>query len=480
MKKHLLYIFSIIFILAVIIAGSILRRTNLKNNQPDSNDPDANAPQSLSMRQIYQEAANAVNAAQNLVLSVDTSVQTQIGEETFTERSAQALRLTGRGTDSVSSHLSETVTIGTYTITSTQIYTNGTAYLQIEDAGFRSSISSDAYLSGLTPAVLLDASLYDTVTHMETDTGTTLSFNDPKGPEHWALEDDAVLTMAEGKAFLSKENQLTASEYTVIYHHNTATVKKTVRVSVSMEDTTIPTPVEADYISVTDPEAVLLLEKACGYLIQSKSISATSSETILCELNGDTRTKSIELDMYENRDGFAARLRVDISLANSSWGNEPEKESETIQYLNGKCTITNPTGDTDRTITAEELRQSCQNLLLGTILLPSNISDAQINDLGDTLQITFAGNEAFAQSILENISRTLYQDSNIFEQLAPYYSTQALTCYLTIDKHTGMPVASGVSFRGTHSINEYTYLAAYEAEQVYTIASTTAYSNITK
>ena len=476
MKKQLLYILFPTVIFAILLTGIVLRQIN-KHNEQNPNGETANQLQSAIVAE-YKNAIAELKSRQDIRLSIDISTQTQIGTETFQENIDQTLFITGIAEGDLAYDSKETITLGDHTITNQEICKDGIIYFIINNTGFYSNASVSECLNRHTPAATLNADLYQTVTYSKTDSGTTISFLDPIAPESWAVENDAVLTVAEGKAFLNKNNQLTGSEYTVIYHHNTATVTKKVSVSISKADSAVTIPITDDFTAVSNPEAILLLERACGYLMQSNAISAQGTETISCELFGDIRKQTIQLNMFESNDAFSAKIVADTSLTNSSRGDAPFQNKETVRFLNNSCTVITDGTESVKEISAQDMRLTCQNLLLGTILLPADISQVQLTDNGDTLRIDFTPTDSFGQTVLQNISQTLYQKSDIFLELSAYYTTNEITCHLTLDKHTGIPLSSGIHYRGSHSINEYSYATVFEAQQHYTVASATAENDI--
>lgn len=475
MKKQLLYILFPIVILAFLITGIVLRQIGLHKTETPNNEQTS---QQADIVAVYKNAITELKSRYDITLTVKISTQTQIGTETFQENTDQFLYITGIGTDKLAYDSKETITLGNHTITNQEFFADGKVYFIVNKTGFCGDGTAEDYLKRHTPADTLNADLYQTITSSKTDNGTTISFLDPTAPEAWAVEADAVLTVAEGKAFLDKDNLLTGSEYTVIYHHNTATVTKKITVAISKTDSSVTIPVGDGFTFVENPEAILLLERACGYLIQSNAITAAATETMACELFGDTRKQELQLNMFQKDETFSAKILADITLANSSRGDEPIKKQEIVRFLKNTCTITTDGVETTKEISAKDMRSTCQNLLLGTILLPADISQVKLSDLGETLQIDFTPSETFVQNILQNISQTLYQKPDIFQDLTNYYSTKEITCYLTTDKHTGIPLSSGIRYSGTHSINEYSYTTSFEATQLYTVASAKAQDSI--
>jgi hypothetical protein len=81
----------------------------------------------------------------------------------------------------------------------------------------------------------------------------------------------------------------------------------------------------------------------------------------------------------------------------------------------------------------------------------------------------YTANAAFADQMRINALKTLYQDPDILSDQTESYKVDTATCYLKLDKATGLPVASGFCYMGTYQIDTLPYRLEFRADQQYEI-----------
>ena len=97
-----------------------------------------------------------------------------------------------------------------------------------------------------------------------------------------------------------------------------------------------------------------------------------------------------------------------------------------------------------------------------------------------TITIRFNGNEDFAKLISSNACQILYQKPELLNEIAQSSTTKTLTCYLKIDKTSGLPLSAGIEFSGSFEVNQLPYVLSFKADQTYVIPDGTANDIITK
>ena len=68
----------------------------------------------------------------------------------------------------------------------------------------------------------------------------------------------------------------------------------------------------------------------------------------------------------------------------------------------------------------------------------------------------------------------------MLDELAASNTTDVMECYLELDKNSGLPVASGIRYSGTYTIEDVPYQLRFDADQNYDIVCETAIEEINK
>lgn len=429
---------------------------------------------------LYRQAAKAVENAEDMTLRIYSSTKTTVGSESFYENSEQTLNCDGIGTEHMQAIMDETLSMGDYSVFNTEAYADNMAYFTVGEGNFCTPMIAEDYLDRYAPAVLLDSDLYSSITAAYDTESTTITFARPFDMEAWIAEENLTLIEAGGTAVLNKENMLTECTYSVTYSHGEATIKKSYSVKIELGEVSVDTPASEDCIQIQCPDAPLMLERACGYLIQARSVTASIVDSIICEAFGDDRSQITQLSMYGEETDFMAKLGVSVVLVNSSRGGETTQKNELMLFRNGAYTITVDNGEPTKNsaMTAQDMQSTCHNFLIGTVLLPGYISDATITDIGSTYRFDFTTTDDFADAMCRNACNTLYADADLLHTLASFSTTNTLGAYLEINKDTGLPTASGLFYSGTYTIGGNPYLLRYQTDQTYDAASLAAYNDI--
>ena len=455
---------SIAFILCAAIVFMV---SGCKNNS----EPSVSSLDTASVKSLYSKASETVNAATTLTVQVDTAKKTTLGDQTFSENSQHAVNYNGRGSDDVQVSVDGRITIGRKTITHAEQYRDGKIYLTLNGSGFSGVITGADYLARYAPAVPLSMTLYAQAKAESITGGTSLSFTDPTGAEAWALPEDATFLSASASAILNPDNSLVSSTYTVTYTMGTATVTESTTVTVlSIQEANVVSPgEETGYIPLEYPDAPIVTEKASAYLLQATKIQAATVKNITCEAFAINRDQTTALTLSGTDSAFRAELNVDVHQINQSKGGEVTNIQQTELFENGIYTISSNGNEPTKNpaVDMTTMQEYCQNILVSTILLPEHITGASVTETETAYRITFTASQKLAEAICSDVCNTLYGDPNLLDTLASSYNTEAVECYLELDKYTGLPVASGLQHRTTHTIEEISYLLTSQTEQTY-------------
>lgn len=420
---------------------------------------------------IYDNAQAAVSAAQDAVLSISKTLETALADDYYLETTQQTLAYTGKGTNSMRASIAETLDFNGHKVSICEFFANEIGYVTVEDSHFFSQISAQEYCKRFPPAVLLDAQLYENIAGFDTGDGYLVRFQRPTAAESWALDEYSEFIEAMGTAYISYDGMLTRSVYSILYTSGNAVCLLTVTADAELTTPSIAFPADTSvYTPIAYLDGPRMLERASGYLLQADNIRSIYNDSIYFQAFGDERTEAKTL--HTLHDGsWSAKVDSDVTLANDSRVGQAAVFTQSELFTQGIYFVsadgTEPTPDPE--ITESAMRTYCQDLLLGTIMLPRYINGAELSETESTLRVTFTANDAFVQQIASTACQTLYQEPEMLNELAQKSTTDALQCYLELDKNTGLPVASGISYNGTYTIEGLPYQLLFQADQTYTI-----------
>jgi hypothetical protein len=433
-------------------------------------------------KELYEEALPTVSEAQDMTLNISKTQEITVGSEVFLETSQQKLAYTGLGTEDIRASVTETLSIDDFSVNISEIYYNGTGYVSINDSRFFSSISKEDYLKRFAPAQLLDPALYGIIDGIDNGYGYVINFSQPAAAEAWALSEDGLFVDAKGSAYVNYDGQLTKSIYNLTYNRGKIQFKMTyvVDVALSSDEISIPNN-RKSYISIDYLDGPRMLEHASGYLLQAANISAHYTDSIYFQAFGDARTQDITLHTAKG-ESFSALVQTVTTLKNDGRVGLDSQLKKTELFVDNRYSVSTDDADpvVNKAVTADDMYNYFHNVLVGTIMLPAHITGAQIVDNEETLRIQYSASDAFAVQISANACQSLYQEPELLNDLSQSRTTDTLQCYLELDKTTGLPIASGISYSGTHTIENVPYSLRYQADQIYDILTQSAQEEINK
>ncbi len=429
--------------------------------------------------ELYQQAVNSIAFSRDLTLSIYTETQTRIGEEVFSEKSEQTVHYNDLGTGSMTARVDEKRILGEYTVPYFEAYADDLMYCSIGGGNFCSHMSASAFQKRFAPAVLLDPTFYKSSSVTFEDGIYLLKFEQATAIENWISSDNVTLIDATGTAVLDENSNLLENTYSLTYNKGIAEVSKSVHVLIQKGES-FPLPQTIEYLPIQNPDAPLMLERACGYLMQATSVSAQTKESILCEAFGDNRTQELNINMYGSNDDFVAELDFSTLLINSSQDGDEIRQNETILFKDGKYTASTngqPSAE-NKNITTEQMQKTCQNFLLGTVLMPKYILNTTSVANENTIRYEYTVTNDFAETLCQNACITLYAKPELLLDLSSANTTNILNAYLDVNKDTGLPISAGILYSGTYLIEEHPYLMNYQTDQTYDLASQSAQNAI--
>lgn len=454
MKKRILTVGVIgLAVIILIIAGALIatpRLTPVKNGQA-----------------IYEEALKKLPSSYDL--EVDKITTIKVGEKTYKETSDIDLFCRDTGTADQRIGLLETIKTGDTTISISETYLQDAVYLSVQDQTFSGVLTADRAASRYISATL-DETIYEKINGYRSSGKMQIHFSSPTAPEAWAMPAGGELLDSSGIAYLDSNGGLSSLLYNVNYRYGNAEINKEFQISIepaSEDGITVPedlgvyTPI--DYI-----DGPVLLEKVCGLLLQEQSITAITEEYMFCGAFGDQRTKT-DILKIQSLGPVEASIDTTVSRSNTSHGDAPVVTKQYESFVGGIYSVSanNDPAESNPAITDSYMKEYCQNLLLGTLIMPQYITDIRLTDSEDSFRITYEADEVFAQIITEDICNTLYADPTALTSRASGHTIQKIENIVELDKGTGLPRSASILYHGYYTIDDVSYPLKYEITQTY-------------
>lgn len=438
--------------------------------------PTVPATEPTDYRALYQSGAAQIQSASDLVVTYTYQLNTIVGGETYLESRSGTASYLGRTTENMEALVSENLTYGGYSTTYIESYISGSAYVRVNNCSFACHITDEEFLSQQIPAVLLDQALYSDV-HIEDG---SMTFRGAEAAESWlSLDENATLVTATGNATLDATGKPIASSYHAEYTLGTTRYTLDVSVSIQLISSELSTkqPVYGENCpTISDLHIPRYVLRTVGSVYAAQAVSASSSDTLYSQAYAVIRNQNSTYDMFGSDESFLAKLSSQVGI--TDYIGNTNNNSQTAIYQNGlySSSVNGGESTSDSSITAQQVRTSCEDSILSALLKLDSIASAELTDTGDFLCIRFKGNDAFAQEICNSIYRLFTVDLDSFAQS---HTTEAAGGYLTINKHTGLPTAMGMNVSRNHIIDKVSYQLTYQLDQSLTLSSPTAYENIT-
>ena len=432
--------------------------------------------------QMYATAKAAVENAADLKLRVTVEKATQAGPDTYLETSHQVLSYQGRGTGSQRMLLSEAVIYGEdyYTGTYQNVFADGTLY-SLVDGETRLACAADASAveDSLVPAVLLDAALYGSLERQKENGRYVITFSQPSGAEDWALPEGAELVEAAGTAEVNDDGSLYRTAYTVTYNYGAARITERYSVLPTLESTAIEVPADAArYATVNSMEAVRLQQRAVGMMMQLYSVSSTISKSELSMAGAVSRSETKNLKAsFEN--GMIVELDTNASVTNLT---DNETDTYTLEEkFRDEYSYREDGGEKqkDDSVDAYAMYDYTFDTLLESMVALDYWKSAEITDMGDLLMVELAYSDQLAADLRADVCQNLMGDAAILDEDSTGTAVAQVSGYFSVDKYTGLPLASGYTYAGTDVIEEETYAIAVQTTQSYVAPDDTVYYGIT-
>lgn len=443
--------------------------------------PTTDAPSEPSASALYAQAAQPLRNAQDLAIDLTTKKTITAGTETFELVSKQALILTGIGTDAFTASMIEDLTNNGLYDQYTEYYSRGTLYINVSNAGyFQGDMSAADYLDSFAPTVLLDEKLYASITTEKTAAGITLTFSDPTAPESWALPAGAQFCSASGSAKISGSGELESSTYTVEYQQGNTTISMEVSAEAAIYKGAAPEAPSAldTYQEIDSIDSLRLYEMAVLYTLGTETASSTIHQTIVCQAAGYMLTEETQLHYSGIGTNHMSEVQYTATSMNGTSAAETYTQTERFQKGVYTYAVGGGKAEPNAQVTWKIMFDYLQGYYESNLPALSYITNITAEDIGGLLYLEMELNEQWGQDTADSTTILLFEDKDFLNNFASAYKTTASTYYMVLDCATGLPVSSGTTFSGVHTIDGGDYILSLDSTQSYRIANSDTYETL--
>ena len=421
---------------------------------------------------IYGDAVSAIG--ENVTAKVNVKSEITVGNSTFPSTLEMSITYLGLGSDDLSARVKKTVTYGEYEEEVSELYQTGVVYATFWSNKFSQEMPQEDFLSRYMPAILLDASLYETVT-MDED---TITFADPTALESWL---EGELITATGTATIT-DGALTGYTYNATFKVGASEQS----ISVTQEltpaaSTTMPSIKPEDYIAVESVDAVALLEQTYGYLRHASNLSYRSTERVLS--HAAAYTYGIQTSIETWRTGDSPMIQIEQDISDMDYNSNKSSSTNILEvFRNGKYTHTQdderPT--TDTSITLADMTSYYRDILVEYVISPEYLKTATITAVNGAYLAEFTLIDDFGDAVCAEVCETIFGDATLLNKAASKYENKELTYYVAVDQYAGLPTALGYYYEGCHTLDGQDYPLTAQVDCYIDVASLDAYEAITE
>ena len=473
-----------IFIALLLCAALLLSMCGCGATTPSPTEPTPTEPPVTEppVSLLYTEAAQPLRDAENLSIELDIKKTITTQTNTMVLRSEQELVLSGIGTDTFTASLNEEVDMGDVEDRFTEYYADGKLFVNVYDAGhFQGEMAAEDFMARFAPAALLDESLYENVSADQTDSGTTMTFADPIGPESWALPEGAEFISGSGSAKIDPNGSLTRTGYTICYRQGNTEVTAEISAKAEMYNDEVPeAPEEPEkYVQIDDINVPRLYDTATWFLFGSNTASAKIAYTIASEAAGAVLNSQTQMHYSGGGENHVSDITSAITLTDINLNTQ--SRSWTDHFQDGVYTYTEDGAEpqTDESITARDMQNYILDQYVDILPALEYIESASSEDMNGLIYLQIGLNEVWGEGMENYASYTLFQDENLLDSYATAYKTTECSYYLVIDPATGFPISSGTSYGGVHTIDGQDCALSLEMTQSFRLAEPNTYEQIT-
>lgn len=459
----------------------------LPPTQPPT-EPPAPVPE-----EVYAKAITLLEGEAAVTMDVTQVLTSCFGGQTLVEESQQLLSYADRNTDSVKILQEETVL---YKIQESsresedddgnrlyrEIYADGKLYVELEeeDINLVGELTAEEATQRFIPVVLLDATLYEALTLDQQQDQLTIHFTEATAAEAWAIPEEAEFLEASGYAVINAAGEAEKMSYTVRYRYGSVENTWQVETQLRQEALAVTVPENAqDYKTLSCVDALWAKIQSGLQIWNAGELKVSMVESTFSEAGGVVLREAVQLDWYDVEDTFMIKVE---STQNLTTPKEHESSNREEIYRDGKYTVVVDDGipATQMGIKEKDVRTACENLRIEYVPKSLFWEDVTVEDLGSIYLYSFTFTPELGDTMQSSVSQMFYGDVAFLNSYASKYETKEITGYMSLDKYTGMLLASGLYFEGAHTIDGDEYIVSMQIDQAVEMPSFGTYKSITE
>ncbi len=422
----------------------------------------------LTPTEQYLQGREYIDSASNWILKYTVEQKRSIGDDTYTETVSGTASFSKLNQPDMTAVVEEKLELGGYDCAYCEVYCEKMAYVQVNNSSFKAKMDPQTFAARHLPAVLLDSSLYQTVTLSKMENSTVISFCDPSGLEKWLDTGNGSLKSASGTAVLDSSGVLRQTTYRAVYADGKVTYEISASVNVTAPQVLELGGTHQEHIhgsvELTDLDAPKMLLRVVGGVYSAGYIRCEAVESIFSEAIPLSYTQNSLLTLSGEGDTLSARAEHSVSM--SDYRGEAVSTSWIETFVDGRFSTTG-NGAVPDTVTAEQMRQYFEDLILSALAAPIYLRDADVVDEGTVYRLEITGNDAFIADMMANIGQFLRVD---LDKQATQSKTLSASGYLTVNKRTGLPETMGLYLEREHVIESVAYQLTYRLEHTMSLS----------
>ena len=451
------------------------------------------APTEPSAEELYATAQDALAQTADISLELLITTYTTIGTDEFSEQSTQTLTYKGIGTEDMVISMDEQMQFGIHDsekddeengpVAYKEIWHQGTIYAELSNTyRYCGPAEAEDITYRYAPVVLLDAALYGSITSDKSGGSTVITFADPTGAEIWAIPEDCELVEASGSATVNSDGIMEEMSYTITYTYGPAEIKMEVQSKPLANPRNIAAPANPDtYTEIDCIEALRLSVSSPAMLMQADAITSSGMESLFSQAAGFLRNQSTTTNLSGRKADTIAKIDIGLYMMDySTYQSQDYDQEET--FIGGKLTTVVNDGlpSSKSGVSWEDVRSYVADELIYGMLPMDYWENVTGYDLGSVYYLEYELNDNFGNTMQNNICDMLWEDPSFLYNLASKYENADVNGYLSIDKYTGIPVATGFYYKGVHTIEGTDYELTLQFDQSLEAPSKGAYKEITE
>ena len=443
-------------------------------------EPPTQVPTEPDPMELYDRAVASLSGQEDLLLSVRGSRTLTVAGESYEEEFRQEITYLGCGTEAFRADVQESVDQAGYVTEYHEQFQDGTIFVTIDDTGrFRGEMTSEDFISRYTPPVMLDASLYGSVTC----SGSTVTLSDATAGEAWIVPEYAELVDATGSITVDDAGNAVSSQYDVTYTVGGNEIRYQLTAQyASAGNASANTVADPDSFTELDyVDAPRIIETVTGYMMQAyvgHSLTATTVDSIFSQAGGVLLNQVTTINSW----GSGAEYTADVDTSFFQMNIQGEQEATQVEHFaDGVYTYSADGSEPQEnaSVSAYIFQNYVAQSLVSNIPDTGLLANATAEDLGTLYYLELTFSDDFGADIGRYICQLFWGDEDFLNDLASSYETETMEFYLAVDKYTGLPTAIGYNYAGNHVIEGYSYPLTQQVDQSFDLCSTDAYRDLT-